>query len=70
VLAAAKNAAQYIIAASKGRTKPAVDEMGNFGPDLDYETTLDDGRTASLSGTHELRGMLQHTVSWHRLVLR
>ena len=41
VLAAAKDAAQYIIITSKGRTKPAVDEMGNFGPDVDYDTTLE-----------------------------
>ena len=42
VLSAAKDAAQFIITASNGVTKPAVDEMGNFGPDLDYETVLDD----------------------------
>jgi hypothetical protein len=43
VLIQAQQAARYILAATNGRTKPAVDEMGTFGPAIDYDTTLDGG---------------------------
>jgi hypothetical protein len=39
----AQQAATYITTVTNGRTKPAVDEMGNFGPGIDYDTTLDAG---------------------------